>query len=123
MVEQIALLGRQADAMDRGNWEKETAIAEHETAIQEKEAANAGRFRELQQRLRAISKSGNFSMLQMLLDTESFTDYLIKSKMMKTVADNDQRLMDELETEIQAIHTEKEKLNGEKNELQKQRMS
>ena len=121
VVEQIALLGRQADAMDREIGKKETAIAEHETAIQEKEAANAGRFRELQQRLRAISKSGNFSMLQMLLDTESFTDYLIKSKMMKTVADNDQRLMDELETEIQAIHTEKEKLNGEKNELQKQK--
>ena len=121
VVEQIALLGRQADAMDGEIGKKETAIAEHETAVQEKEAANAGRFKELQQRLRAISKSGNFSMLQMLLDTESFTDYLIKSKMMKTVADNDQRLMDELEAEIQAIHTEKEKLNDEKNELQKQK--
>ena len=121
VVEQIALLGRQAAAIDGEIEEKEAAIAGHEAAIREKEAANAGRFKELQQRLRAISKSGNFSMLQMLLDTDSFTDYLIKSKMMKTVADNDQRLMDELETEIQAIHIEKNTLNNEKTALRKQK--
>ena len=58
--------------------------------------------------------------LQMLLDTGDYTDYLIKSKMMETVAKNDQQLMEELETEIQAIDAEKEALAGDKESVESQ---
>ena len=95
-------------------------IAAKETAITEKEADIAERFEALRQRLRAITKSGNMSTLQMLLDTGDYTDYLIKSKMMETVAKNDQQLMEELEAEIQAIDAEKEALAEDKESVESQ---
>ena len=96
------------------------SIAEKEEAIAQKEEEISAQYEELRQRLRAISKTGNLSMLQMLLDTGSYTDYLIKSKMMETVAENDQRLMDETEAAIQEIDAEKASLNEEKAEAAEQ---
>ncbi|HIW73880.1 MAG TPA: peptidoglycan DD-metalloendopeptidase family protein [Firmicutes bacterium] len=96
------------------------SVAAKEAEIAAKEAEIAVQYEELQQRLRAISKTGNMSGFQMLLDTESYTDYLIKSKMMETVAENDQRLMDETEAALQEIDAQKEALNAEKTDVSKQ---
>ncbi len=90
------------------------SIEEKEAQIAEKEEDISVRYEELRQRLRAISKTGNLSMLQMLMDTDSYADYLIKSKMMETVAENDQQLMDEMEAAIQEIDAEKAELDKEK---------
>ncbi len=89
-------------------------IADKEQEIADQEAAIAVRYEELQQRLRAISKTGNMSTLQMLMDTTSYTDYLIKSKMMEMVAENDQELMNEMEAAIQQINKEQEALSQDK---------
>ncbi len=117
-AEQINLLAQQAAALDTQVKETEQEIAAREASIAEKEEENSVRFEQLQQRLRAISKSGNFSMLQMLLSTDSYTDLLIKSKMMQTVAENDQQLMDELDAQIREINSEKEALAADRETLQ-----
>ena len=118
---QIDLLEQKSEALDTQIREKEEAISAQETSIEKKEAENNERFQKLQQRLRAISKSGNMSALQMLLSTESYTDLLIRSKLMETVAENDQRLMDELEKDIREIRSEKETLQKDKQALQVQK--
>ncbi|HBT63867.1 MAG TPA: hypothetical protein DEB10_04290, partial [Ruminococcaceae bacterium] len=81
-------------------------IKQKQTEISEKETSIADRFEALRARLRAISKTGNFSTLQMIMNTDSYTDYLIKSEMMKRVAKRDKKLMDDLESEIEAINTQ-----------------
>ena len=99
---QINLLSQKAAVLDAEIRTKEDAIAARQASIEEKESENSGRFRRLQERLRAISKSGNLSVLQMLLDTESYTDLLIRAKLMETVSASDQRLMDELDAELRS---------------------
>ena len=118
---QINLLSQKAAVLDAEIRTREDAIAARQASIEEKESENSGRFRRLQERLRAISKSGNLSVLQMLLDTESYTDLLIRAKLMETVSASDQRLMDELDAEIRGIREEKEALAQERRDLAAQR--
>ncbi len=94
-------------------------IKQKQTEISEKETSIADRFEALRARLRAISKTGNFSTLQMIMNTDSYTDYLIKSEMMKRVAKRDKKLMDDLESEIEAINTQKDKLEINKSGVSK----
>lgn len=114
---QIDNLSSQVSSLNKQVTDKNTAIAEKETAIAGKEVAIEDRFQQLRQRLRAISKSGNMSTLQMLFDAEEYTDYLIKSKVMERVAENDQALLDSLETELQKINADKAALEDDKKSL------
>ncbi|MDD2361394.1 MAG: peptidoglycan DD-metalloendopeptidase family protein [Oscillospiraceae bacterium] len=117
---QINLLGKRIDTMNSQIKSLNSNIEKKEAEIKQKEEAIEERFQALRQRLRAISKTGNISKLQMLLDTDSYTDYLIKSKMMERTAENDKKLMDELEEEIQKIDAEKRKLAQDRADVNKQ---
>lgn len=91
-------------------------IAQKEQEVSEKQDEVAVKFQQLRERLQAISKTGNMSSLQMLMDTDNYTDYLIKSKMMERVAENDKKLMDELEAEIDQVNGEKAAIEEQKTE-------
>lgn len=118
VIKQLDLLDEQMKTLNSKLAEKNSAIQSSEQAIAEKEAAIDAQFQELRQRLRAISKSGNMSVLQMLLSTEDFTDYLMKAKAMERIAENDQRLIEGLEAEIQTINAEKDALNADRQKLE-----
>lgn len=120
-VDQIEVLTDQLNEINGRIAEKEAEIADKEQQIADREQEIEDEFGKLQQRLRAISKSGNMSTLQMLLDTDEYTDYLIKSKMMQRIAQNDQDLMDALEEEIQQIQKEKDKIVAEKAVIDQER--
>ena len=117
---QIDLLEDRIDTMTKRINTLEGNIKVKETAIRGKEGAIEERFQSLRLRLRAISKTGNLSKLQMLMDSDSYTDYLIKSKMMERVAQNDKALMNDLEAEIKEINADKEKLASDKADVSKQ---
>ena len=53
----------------------------------------------------------------MLFNTESYADYLIKSKMMERSSEQDKALMDELEVEIAGIQKEREELEADRKSL------
>ncbi|MDD2418134.1 MAG: peptidoglycan DD-metalloendopeptidase family protein [Oscillospiraceae bacterium] len=117
---QIDLLINRVDKMNSQIKSLNGDIEKKEAEIKQKEEVIKDRFQALRQRLRAISKTGNTSKLQMLLDTDSYTDYLIKSKMMERTAKNDKKLMDEIEAKIQIIDAEKQKLAKDKADVNKQ---
>ena len=98
------------DELDAANAELDKKLA----AIEEREAAIADDYQALRKRLRAISKSGNMSGLQMLFSTEDYTDYLYKSKIMERIAKKDQALIDALEEEISKINDEMAVIEEEK---------
>lgn len=95
-------------------------IQQKEQEIADKQAQIDESFSLLQQRLRAIFKSGNMSGLQMLLDTNEYADYLIKSKMIERISQNDQDLMDSLEVEMQQISEEKSQVEAQRAEVERQ---
>lgn len=101
--------------------EKDAEISAAEEKVSATEDEISDRFSQLQERLRTISKTGNLSTLQMLMSTDDYVDYLLKSKIMKQIATNDQELIDGLEEEIARINKEREKLTDSKAELEAQK--
>lgn len=118
--DQISLLSQQETAINNQIAEMNATIQQKEQEIIDKQAQIDESFSLLQQRLRAIFKSGNMSGLQMLLDTDEYADYLIKSKMMERISQNDQNLMDGLEVEMQQISQEKDQVEAQKAEVERQ---
>ena len=111
------VLQRQMDDLNGQIADKTEAIAQREGLIAEREADIADRKELLKDRLRAISKTGNLSAFQMLFNTESYADYLIRAKMMERISEQDKALMDEVEAEVQGIQQERAVLEEERASL------
>jgi len=110
LTDQIDLVQGQIDS-------KNADIAAKEKQIEDKQAAMSDRFEQLKLRLRAIAMSGNLSSLQMLFSSEEYEDYLVKDEVAKRFSENDQKLIDEMNTELTGINADKQQLEDDKSEL------
>lgn len=119
--EQIELLRQQIELLNQEMDDKSAEIAGKEADILAKEQEIDEKFKLFGERLRVISQSGNLSALQMVFNTEDYVDYLLKSTIVERIAQNDQRMMDELEGEIEKLNGEKAKLEEDKVALEAQR--
>ncbi len=110
------------DAMDVLIDETNYEIALKQQSIAEKEAEIAQAFSDLKERLRVISKTGSLtSMLQMIMSSDGFEDYLIKTKAMQRISEENEALMNQLEDEMQIINAEKEALEAQKAKAEEDR--
>ncbi len=114
---QIALYDSQLAALNTEINAKQTAIKTAEQSLAEKEASIADTKNKLHERLRAIMKSGNVTTMQMLLNTQNYADYLIKSKAIERIAERDQATIDELEAALVEINAQKAALESERDTL------
>ncbi|MCI8554881.1 MAG: peptidoglycan DD-metalloendopeptidase family protein [Clostridiales bacterium] len=121
MRAQINLLMQQADNLNAQISSMNDDIAAKEQELAGKQEEIDASFQQLRSRLRTIFKSGNMSGLQMLIDTDEFADYLIKSKMMERISANDQALMDGLEGDMERIQQEKEQIQNDKAAVEEQK--
>ncbi len=119
--QQIDLLEEQIDLLNKGMEEKSDAIVAAEQTITDKTDEIAQRLDTLGERLRVIAQSGNMSELQMLLDTNGYVDFLLRANVVARIADNDQRMIDDLNDEIEQLDGEKTALGEEKSLLEQQR--
>lgn len=119
--EQIELLRQQIELLDGEMEAKSADITRKEQEIAAAEEEIDEKFALLGERLRVIAQSGNLTALQMVFDTENYVDYLLKSKVVERIAQNDQKLMDELEERIAALDAEKQALEDEKGTLETER--
>lgn len=111
---QIDLLDKQADDLNAQINSKNTAIAdlEKQVAANEKEAATVRKM--LGERLNAIMKRGNFSTLQLLMDTDNYADYLVRAKLMEKVSERDQQSIEDLEKRLAEITDTEKQVQSEK---------
>ena len=56
----------------------------------------------------------------MIMDTESYVDFLIKQEMMERVAKRDKELIDELEAELVELNLNKDELEKKKEDVSAQ---
>lgn len=119
--QQIDLVIQQLTTLEQQIEDGDKAIVEKEQAIAQKEEDNKENYSRLQQRLRAIGKGGNMSVFQMLMNTEDYTEYLIKSEVMERVAEADQNLIDSIDEEIRSMNAEKDALETEKADVASQK--
>lgn len=113
---QIELLDNQISSLQSGIANLEEQL---KASTEEKNEVKAL----LGKRLNALVKRGNFSSLQMLLNTESYTDYLLRSTLMKRIAEKDQAAIDELDQKLLQIEQDEQKLQEEKMEVEQLRAS
>ncbi len=111
---QIDLLDKQVEDLDAQIKSKNATIADLETqvAANEKEAATVRKM--LGERLNAIMKRGNFSTLQLLMNTDNYADYLVRAKLMEKVSEHDQKSIEELEKRLAEITDTEKKVQDEK---------
>lgn len=83
--------------------------------IADKEAQVAEILTKLKKRVKAITKTGNYSSFQLLMNTANYEDYLLKSKVIACVSDHDDQLRDRAEAEKQAVALKKQEAEAEKN--------
>ncbi|MCL2487223.1 MAG: peptidoglycan DD-metalloendopeptidase family protein, partial [Oscillospiraceae bacterium] len=110
LADEIALLNRQAA-------DKNKEIDELAARIADKQEEIADRFEQLRMRVRTIAKGGHLNELQMLFDTGEFTDFLLRGKLVSRIADNDRRIMEEMEEELGNIEEDKARLEVIRREL------
>ena len=115
-ADQIKAKNAEIDALNQQISDKEAELDQRQADLQEQ-------FTMLRERLNAVAKSGNVTTLQMLTDSDSYVDYLIKTKMMERISENDQKLMDEIEAEIESINGERENLENQKQSKQEEESS
>ncbi len=115
----------QISTLDKQIATQEARIKELDTQIVQKEAELANIIATLKKRLHAVSKTGNYSSFQIFFNAESYKDYLIKSKIVETIAAYDQGLIDKANEEKKTIEDnraevkeKKEKTEAEKVELE-----
>lgn len=119
-TQQIQLMEQQLTAINKSIEEKNTQISAAQKDIEAKEAAIEETHRQLGLRLRAIAKTGNLSTIQRLLNTDNYTEYLLKSKAAECIAARDQETMDQLETALEEIRTQKAELETQKAAIQEE---
>jgi len=121
-IEEIEINQKIIDQMDGEIANINYEIGEMQVAIADKEAQSRDRLNELRSRLRTISKTGTLtSMVQMLLSSADYTEYLIKSKAMERVTGHTETLMAQLESEMADINKDREAMEAKKAELNEKR--
>ena len=118
---QIDLLDGQISSLNQQTSAKNSTIADLENQIKQAKTEKADVQKKLGERLRAIDKRGNVTTLQMLLNTDSYADYLLKDKLMEVVAQKDQEAIDALEQKLADIAKKEAKVEAEKKHLQEQK--
>ncbi len=96
--------------------EAEIVQLNNDIAAKEKEVAAV--IEKLKKRLKAIDKTGNYSSLQLLMSTTSYEDYLLKTKIVESVAAHDQALCDKAEADKAEILKKKEQVETQKAETE-----
>ncbi len=119
--QQINLLDSKVSNMNNQISTVESQIKQAELDIEAKKQAIADTRENLGVRLRAIAKRGNVSTLQMLMNTENYADYLLKSKAMKLIAEQDQAAIEAFEEEMAQISAEQGLLGQQKLDLEQQK--
>ena len=97
-------------------------LALKQQSIAEKEAEIADAFSQLQNRLRTLSKTGSLiSLVQMVIRSDGFSDYLLKAKAMERLSQENEKLMQKLEGEMQIINNEKAEMEAQKQRIEEER--
>ncbi len=98
-------------------------IKEKQRLIDEKLQEIADRLDLLRTRLRAVYMAGDTSSLEIILGAKSFSDFIDKAQMIKSMSDYDANLISNLQKKMDAISLEQKQLRQDKDEVEKEKKS
>ncbi|MBR5135305.1 MAG: peptidoglycan DD-metalloendopeptidase family protein [Clostridia bacterium] len=121
-LQEIALNQQLIDELDGEIAVAVKRIADQEALIVDLEEQITATYNQLRSRLRSISKTNtSATAIQLILGSNSYSDYLISFKLSERIAENDQRMMDSLESDITVIAAAKAQNEADKLSLEAER--
>lgn len=98
--------------------ETEEKITYTQGEIENKQRDYDGRMAIFNQRLKQMYQYGDVNFLEVLLQSSSLTDFLTRFEYMKYIANNDQKLLDEVSAIKTSLEAEKKNLSSMKTTLE-----
>ena len=114
---QINLTQKEINVLEEKIKLLEADIAQKEAEIAALKESIAKNYDLYKQRLSAMYKTGNTSMLGVALGAESFSEFLMRAELLKRVAEHDQALLDSLNADREQLETVTAELNADKDDL------
>lgn len=119
--QQLDILDGQIETLDADITATETDIQSLKNEI-EIQAGNIETTKiQLGQRLRVLAKTGNTTTLQVLMNAQSYEEYLLKSEWIKRIAAKDQQIIDSYASSIEEMKVKQSSLQNKQAELNTQK--
>lgn len=109
--QQITLLSDKITLLEQGISKKEEELQTQQQLIQEN-------FEMLKKRLRVMYKTGNASVLGLVLGAEDFTEFLSRTQVTARVAQHDRELIEDMHEKLAQIKEVKEAIESDKADLE-----
>lgn len=123
LFSQLSEINGQIDENRRNILELEGSISDAEKNIEQKNADIEKRKELLGQRLKAIYMAGDATNIEIILGAKDFTDFLDKLELVSNISEHDNKLIENLKSDIGQLEKEKTDLSNNissKEEQQKQ---
>lgn len=101
--------------------DKETEITQTQAELEEAEAVEQSQYESMKVRIKFIYEHGNTSLLEVMMTSKSFSDFLNKAEYVQKVYDYDQKKWDEYRDNCEYISLCKQQLELEKELLDEQK--
>ena len=98
-------------------------IKQKQVLIDEKLKEIADRLNLLRTRLRAVYMAGDTSSLEIILGAKSFSDFIDKAQMIKSMSDYDSNLINNLQQKMDVISQEQKQLKQDKADVEQEKKS
>lgn len=95
----------------------EAAVSEAEAQLAQAQRDLAERTQIFTERLRSIYQNGSVSYLEVLLQSTSITDFLVRQGLLQKIAEQDMKLLEEIEARRQDIERRKADLEQKRDQI------
>jgi murein DD-endopeptidase MepM/ murein hydrolase activator NlpD len=115
--EDIAAIEKDLSALEEELVIAQEKVGQAEIKLQEAEASLAERNEIFTNRLVEIYCSGDLNYLEVLLSSTDFTDFLVRYELLSKIADQDIKLLEEIEDQKAEIEATKAELEAHRDEI------
>ncbi len=114
LQKQIDVLQNQINTARQDIEDLNDSISELDLRLKKSQEEVSGTIEQFKERVTAIYRAGSVSTLEILLDSNSFTDFSMRSEMLGTMSRHDQELIDKLRDYMDATRDEREEREKQK---------
>ena len=117
LQEQIDVVQQQIDTTRQNINDLNASINELTMKLDASQAEIQDTIDEFKERLVALYTAGNVSTLEILLDSESLSDFTTRMQLVDSMTAHDQELVDKLEAYVDSTSAEREQVEAQKREV------
>ena len=121
LQQKIAKLSSEIKSSNKRINELNALIEEKQEIINSKNKEIKDILNLLRSRLRAIHKAGDTTSLEIILGAKSFSDFLDKAEMVKSMSDHDSQIIESAKTQLKIISEDQRILRESKENLEKEK--